>query len=111
MFLQTHSFVHHGRSFTIEAEGWPSDETAAAAIVDLQSWTLRLDAGDTAALHDVLSREREALVYGLDYDRQEKPLPAVRDAQRHAVRSGLGAERPDGNNPTVTLEASQVSKT
>ena len=105
-----HNFTHHGHSFTIEADNWPDEESAGAAIIDLQLWTLRHDAEQTAALHGALEQEREALIAETPYDRDAAPLPAVRDAQRHAMQSGLRGQCPGVGQPTVTLEAGQVSQ-
>ncbi len=109
--FQQQTFIHHGHSFTIEADGWPDEESAGAAIIDLQLWTMRHDAGETAALRSALEQEREALVSETPYDRDAAPLPAVRDAQRRATQSGLQGRSPEGDRPTVTLEAWQVSET
>jgi hypothetical protein len=54
-------------------------------------------------------REREALVYDASYDRGCRSLPAVRAAQRHAVRAGLQGKPADATMPTVTIEAGQVN--
>lgn len=49
--MQQQSFTHHGQHFTIEAEGWPNEEAACAAIIDLQIWVLHLEPEETAGLH------------------------------------------------------------
>ena len=105
-----HSFHHHGHAFTIEADGWPDEESASAAIIDLHLWTIRHSQDETAALRGALEQEREALVTETPYDLDAAPLPAVRDAQRLAAQSGLRVQRPGDELPTVTLEASQVSQ-
>ena len=99
------TFTHHGRTFVIEAEDWPSEEAASAAIIDLQSWALQLGPQETASLHDALEKEREALVHESRYDRNAPPLPAVREAQRHAIRAGLEGRRAGEQQPAVTIEA------
>ena len=106
---QSEIFTHHGQAFVIEATGWPSEEAASAAVIDLQSWALQLGPEEAAALHDALEKEREALVHEMIYDRNAPPLPAVRDAQRHAVRAGLLGRPPGPAEPTVSIEAYQVS--
>ena len=112
MVQQQHSFTHHGWTFTIEADGWPGELKAAAAIIDLQLWAMSLDPIQTASLHDALTDEREAMVYGIEYDQEQEPLPAVREAQRRAVQSGLAGTKPEpGQPPTVTIEAYQVAQT
>ncbi len=73
MFQQKHSFTHHGWTFIIEADDWPGETKAAAAVIDLQIWAMGLDPIQTAALHDALSDESEALVHGIDYDPQQEP--------------------------------------
>jgi hypothetical protein len=105
-----HTFTHHGHSFVIEADGWPDEESAYAAIIDLQLWTIRHDAGETATLRGALEQEREALVSETPYDRDAAPLPAVRDAQRRATQSGLQGRSHEGERPTVTLEPWQVQQ-
>jgi hypothetical protein len=105
-----HSFTHHGQSFTIEADGWPDEESASAAIIDLQLWTMQHSADETAALHGALEQEREALVTETPYDLDAAPLPAVRDAQRRATQSGLQGRSHEGERPTVTLEPWQVQQ-
>ena len=71
---------------------------------------MRFGEAETAALHAALEREREALVSDAPYDRDADPLPAVRVAQRQAVRAGLhGKPAGSGAVPTVTIEAAQVS--
>ena len=106
---QAQTFTHHGRTFVIEAAGWPSEEAASAAMIDLQSWALQLAPAETAALHDALEKEREALIQELPYERNATPLPAVREAQRRAVRAGLQGHSAGELWPTVTIEAYQVS--
>ena len=106
MFQQQH-FTHHGRTFTIEADGWPDEESATAAMIDLQTWALQLDSEKTAALHVALDAEREALIHETPYDRGLAPLPAVRDAQRRAVQTGLHGRGPGQLQPTVSIEAFQ----
>jgi hypothetical protein len=106
---RSETFTHHGHAFAIEADGWPSDEAGSAAIIDLQSWALQFDPEETAALHAALEREREALIQEAAYERNAEPLPAVRAAQRHAVRAGLQGRHISGMLPTVTIEAFQVS--
>ena len=108
---QHYTFVHHGHAFTIEADGWPDEESAFSAIVDLQLWTMRHGAVETAALRGALEQEREALVTETPYDPDAAPLPAVRDAQRSATQGGLQGRSHEGEKPTVMLEAAQVSAT
>lgn len=104
------SFTHHGQAFVIEAEAWPSEESASAAVIDLQTWVMQQGETETAALHHALEQEREALIQEIPYNRDAPPLPAVREAQRQAVRAGLQGRRADGLLPTLSLEAYQVSE-
>jgi hypothetical protein len=106
---QSETFTHHGLAFVIEAAGWPSEDGANAALIDLQSWALQLSPEETAALYGALEQEREALVHEIPYDRNADPLPAVRDAQRRAVRAGLQGRSAGWLEPTVSIEAGQVS--
>ena len=106
--FQQQTFTHHGRLFTIEADNWPSEEAADTAIIDLQSWTLRLEPIETAALHGALRQETEALVHDAVYDRNIAPLAAVRDAQRRAIQTGLHGQEFTGLQPTVSLEADEL---
>jgi hypothetical protein len=106
---RSETFTHHGHAFVIEADGWPAEENQEAAILDLQLWAMQLGVAETAALHAALEMEREALVQEMTYERNAPPLPAVRMAQRHAVRTGLQGRRIDGMLPTVTIEVYQVS--
>jgi hypothetical protein len=106
---QSQTFTHHGRAFAIEAAGWPSEDAATAALIELQSWALQLGPEETAALHDALEQEREALVHEIPYDRNTGPLPAVRAAQRRGVRAGLQGQSPGDTQPTVSIDAWQVS--
>jgi hypothetical protein len=106
---RSETFTHHGQAFVIEADGWPSEEAASAAVIDLQLWTMQFDPPATAALHAALTCEREALVHEQPYERNAELLPAVRAAQRHAVRTGPQGRAVDGLLPTVTIEAYQVS--
>ena len=108
---RSETFTHHGQTFVIEADGWPSDDSAGAALIDLQLWAMQLGPEETAALHATLICEREALIHEQPYERNAEPLPAVRAAQRHAVRTGLQGRGADGSLPTVTIEAYQVSVT
>ena len=105
-----HVFTHHGRTFLIEADGWPDNEGAGAALIDLQLWALQLGPEETAGLHGALEQEREALVHETFHDRDAAPLPAVRDAQRRAVQTGLQGQRAGELQPTVTIEAWQVRR-
>ena len=102
------TFTHHGRSFTIEADGWPTEEAACAAIIDLQIWTLRLGPEETSGLHGALRQETEALVHDAAYDCAAAPLLAVRDAQRHAIHAGLQGQKNNGLQPTITIDAADV---
>lgn len=104
------TFTHHGQAFVIEAEAWPSEESASAAVIDLQTWVMQLAKDEAAALHDALEQEREALIQEIPYNRDAPPLPAVREAQRQAVRADLQGRRADGLLPTLSLEAWQVSE-
>ena len=106
--FQQQSFSHHGYAFTIEAEGWPNDEAAYAAIIELEMWALRLDPDETDRLHKALRRETEALVHDAAYDRDSPPLPAVRDAQRSAMQAGLHGEESSSRQPTVSIEAADI---
>jgi hypothetical protein len=106
---QFQTFTHHGRTFVIEAEGWPAEEAASAAIIDLATWAMQLDPIETATLYAALEQEREALIQEISYNRNAPPLPAVRAAQLHAVRSGMQGYSPGGLLPTLSLEAYQVS--
>ncbi len=103
--FQQQRFIHHGLSFTIEAENWPNREAADTAITDLQSWALRLGPEETAALHGALRQETEALVHDAAYDRNGPPLPAVRDAQRRAIQAGLQGQKAIGIQPIVSIDA------
>jgi hypothetical protein len=106
--FQRQDFTHHGRSFTIEADDWPTDEAACAAIIDLQIWTLRLGPEETAGLHTGLRQETEALLHDAVYDRDAAPLPAVRHAQRLAIHAGLQGQKTNGLQPTVTIDAADL---
>jgi hypothetical protein len=108
--FQRQDFTHHGRTFTIEADDWPTEDAACAAIIDLQIWTLRLGPEEAADLHVALRQEAEALVHDAVYDRDTAPLPAVRDAQRHAIYAGLQGQKAHGLQPTVVIEAGQISE-
>ena len=105
------SFIHHGCGFVIEAAGWPDEQSASAAIIDLQLWAMQFDPEETAQLHSALEQERAALVMEEPYDRDAQPLSAVRDAQRQAAKAGLAGRSCGGGWPTVTIEAFQVSAT
>jgi hypothetical protein len=104
---QSEVFTHHNHQFVIEADGWPSEE--AAAVIDLQSWALQLGPEAAAALHKALEREREALIHEMPYDRNAPPWPAVREAQRHAIRAGLQGQSAGALEPVISIEAYQVS--
>ena len=108
--MQHQSFTHHGHAFTIEAEGWPDEDSAAAAMIELQIWALHLAADETAAMHSALRQETEALVYDAPFDHDADPLPAVRAAQRAAIKTGLHGQDIAGDRPTLTIEAGQVSE-
>ena len=51
-----------------------------------------------------------AAVYETSFDHDTAPLPAVRDAQRRAVKAALAGAQPGAQQPTVTIEAGQVSQ-
>ena len=99
-------FTHHGKSFVIETENWPDAESEAAAVIALQSWAMAFGSEETILLHRELRREAEALVHDAAYDRTAKPLQAVRDAQRLAIRAGMqGQPGTIDRQPTATIEA------
>lgn len=52
----------------------------------------------------------EALLSETSYDRDRAPLPAVRNAQRRAVQTGLGGQAAGEPRPTLTLEAWQTDE-
>jgi hypothetical protein len=103
--LQQHNFTHHGHAFTIEAEGWQTEEAAYTAIFDLHIWTLQLGPHAIAQLHDALTQETEALVHEATYDRAAAPLVDVRVAQRRAMRVGLQGHKVYGLQPTILIDA------
>lgn len=104
---QSEIFTHHGHTFVVEAEDWPSEDAANAAVIDLQSWAMQLGPEEAAALHRALETERDALIQETAYDRNAPPLPAVREAQRHAIRAGLQGRSAGSLQPVVSLEAYQ----
>jgi hypothetical protein len=71
---------------------------------------MQFDQDETARLHRALEREREALVTEAPYDRDAPPLPSMREAQRQALRTGLQGRSHEGEWPTVSIEAYQVSE-
>lgn len=93
---QFETFTHYGQAFTIEAEAWPSEDAAAAAMIELQSWVLQLDHVAAEVLHSALEQEREALIEERPYSGESSPLRAVREAQRRAVRAGLQGKSAKG---------------
>jgi hypothetical protein len=107
--IQRHHFMHHGHAFTIEAEGWPTEDAACAAIIDLQIWAMQFSQHQTAELHRALRQETEALLYETSFDPDTAPLPEVRDAQRRAVTAALQGMTGTVIEPTVTIEAQQIS--
>ena len=101
---QQQRFTHHGLTFYIEAEGWLDENPARAATASLRSWVTQHNSGETTKLFVLLGQERAAIIKEIDFDYQQAPLPAMRAAQRLAVRAAMQG-RENEEKPLVFLEA------
>ena len=99
---QQQRFTHHGLTSYIGAESWPDENPARAAMALLRSWVTQHSSGQTTKLFVLLGQERSAIIKEIDFDYQQAPLPAMRAAQRLAVRAAIqGSENEEG--PLVFL--------